>query len=177
MELTFVRHTSVDVPQGICYGHTDVPLSSTFPSEAQAVKQALESLPGFSRAYVSPLSRAKKLAAYCGYEKAQEDSRIIEINFGSWEMRSFRDIPELQKPDWEDVFLNIKGCGGETFQDEMTRVRAFIDQLRQEGVDRAICFTHGGVLLCAEILAGRFKPGPDLYTRFRPYGSVITLKF
>ena len=38
MRVTLVRHTSVDVPQGTCYGHTDVPVKTSFPEEAALVK-------------------------------------------------------------------------------------------------------------------------------------------
>ena len=30
MVVYLIRHTSVDVPQGVCYGQTDVPLNPTF---------------------------------------------------------------------------------------------------------------------------------------------------
>ena len=30
MEVIFIRHTSVDVPPGVCYGQTDVPLRNSF---------------------------------------------------------------------------------------------------------------------------------------------------
>lgn len=34
MDIYLVRHTSVDVPKGYTYGHTDVPLRNTFQTEA-----------------------------------------------------------------------------------------------------------------------------------------------
>ena len=34
MEVILIRHTSVDVPPGVCYGQTDVPLKPTFEQEA-----------------------------------------------------------------------------------------------------------------------------------------------
>ena len=42
MKLTFIRHTSVDVPKGTCYGQTDVPLRDTFLQEAAEVSIRLE---------------------------------------------------------------------------------------------------------------------------------------
>lgn len=33
MKLYLVRHTRVDVPSGICYGQTDVPLADSFETE------------------------------------------------------------------------------------------------------------------------------------------------
>ena len=41
MKLILVRHTSVAVEKGVCYGRTDVPLADSFPDEAREVKQRL----------------------------------------------------------------------------------------------------------------------------------------
>ena len=35
MEVIFIRHTSVDVPPGVCYGQTDVPLRHSFEQEVR----------------------------------------------------------------------------------------------------------------------------------------------
>ena len=45
MVIYFMRHTAVDVPQGVCYGQTDVPLKPTFEMEATQTAAHLR-LPG-----------------------------------------------------------------------------------------------------------------------------------
>ena len=50
MNIYLIRHTSVDVPKGMCYGQSDVPLRSTFEEEAAAVKAGIASI-AFDRAY------------------------------------------------------------------------------------------------------------------------------
>ena len=42
MEVVLIRHTSVDVPKGTCYGQTDVPVRDTFEQEAELTRQGLE---------------------------------------------------------------------------------------------------------------------------------------
>ena len=44
MNVYLVRHTAVDVPRGMCYGQTDVPLKETFPQEAAAVAGRLDAV-------------------------------------------------------------------------------------------------------------------------------------
>ena len=44
MNIWLIRHTSVDVPQGVAYGQTDVPLKSSFPQEAQAVMEKIKEI-------------------------------------------------------------------------------------------------------------------------------------
>ena len=56
MRLVFIRHTSVAVERGVCYGQSDVPVAETFETEAEAVKMRLDAY-RFDRVYSSPLSR------------------------------------------------------------------------------------------------------------------------
>lgn len=42
MEIVLIRHTSVDVPPGVCYGQTDVPLKPSFEQEAAVTKENLK---------------------------------------------------------------------------------------------------------------------------------------
>lgn len=86
MNIYLIRHTSVDVPKGLCYGQSDVPLRPTFEIEAAVTKAKIESI-HFDMAYTSPLSRCTRLAQYCGFGDAIRDPRILELNFGDWEMQ------------------------------------------------------------------------------------------
>ena len=45
-----MRHTAVDVPQGVCYGQTDVPLKPTFEMEATQTAAHLQGL-SFDKVY------------------------------------------------------------------------------------------------------------------------------
>jgi broad specificity phosphatase PhoE len=44
MEVILIRHTSVDVPPGVCYGQTDVPLKPTFEQEAAVTQENLSTM-------------------------------------------------------------------------------------------------------------------------------------
>lgn len=79
MNIYLIRHTSVDVPKGLCYGQSDVPLRPTFEIEAAVTKAKIESI-HFDMAYTSPLSRCTRLAQYCGFGDATRDPRILELN-------------------------------------------------------------------------------------------------
>ena len=56
MVIYLMRHTAVDVPQGVCYGQTDVPLKPTFETEATQTAANLQGL-SFDKVYTSPLTR------------------------------------------------------------------------------------------------------------------------
>ena len=82
MEVYMIRHTSVDVPKGTCYGWTDVPVAATFEQEAAVTKKNLEEMlrgKTLDKVFSSTLSRASKLAAYCGYQHPKLDSRLKRV--------------------------------------------------------------------------------------------------
>lgn len=174
MEIIFVRHTSVDVPKGMCYGRSDVPLASTFKAEAEEVRRKLEALGPFETVYTSPLSRCKLLATYCGYPDAIRDERLLELNFGDWELRFFDEIDDPQLQRWYDDYLHVAPTNGEAFPDQLLRVRDFIENMKSQGYQKITVFAHGGVLLCAMIVAGILRM-EDAMSSIPPYGSVLQL--
>ncbi|MCD8318661.1 MAG: alpha-ribazole phosphatase [Paraprevotella sp.] len=173
MEIYLARHTSVDVPKGTCYGFTDVPLKPTFKREASATRLRLNGLT-FDRVYTSPLSRAAKLAAYCGHPDAERDDRLKEMDMGEWEMQRFDDITDERLQQWYNDYLNQPAAGGESFRDLYARVASFLDDLRRKDYRRVGIFAHGGVLICARIYAG-LVPLEEGFKNLTPYGGVVRI--
>lgn len=173
MEIYLIRHTSVNVPKGTCYGFTDVPLKDTFETEAAQTKKQLEGLT-FDCVYTSPLSRATKLAEFCGFPDAIRDDRLKEMNMGEWEMQMFDKIndPNLQK--WYDNYLDHPTTGGESFRDLYNRVSSFLHELKQKKFRRVAIFAHGGVLLSSRIYAGETSI-EEGFKNMTPYGGIIKI--
>ena len=84
MEVVLIRHTSVDVPKGTCYGWSDVPVAETFEHEAAETKAQLAAYTPFEAVFSSPLTRARKLATFCGYAHPEVDDRLKEMYMGDW---------------------------------------------------------------------------------------------
>ena len=174
MEIIFIRHTSVDVPSGTCYGQTDVPLKPTFEQEAAVTLENLNAYAPFDHTYTSPLSRCTKLATYCGYANAERDSRILELNFGDWEMQRFDEIKDPRLQEWFDDYLNVSATHGESFFMQYNRVSDFLDELKTKPYQKVAVFAHGGVLICAQIYVGLLKI-EDAFTSLTPYGGVVKI--
>ncbi|MCH5328646.1 MAG: alpha-ribazole phosphatase [Coprobacter sp.] len=173
-EIWFIRHTSVDVPKGTCYGRSDVPLQSTFPQESAKVRQLLLG-ETFDEVWSSPLSRCTRLASACGYETVvQTDDRLLELDFGAWEMKRFDDITDVQLQRWFDDWLNVSPTGGESFRQQCQRVARFLDDLRRRDVHRVLVFAHGGVLLAAGIYAGLYT-FENAFSKLTPYGGLLSI--
>jgi alpha-ribazole phosphatase len=173
MELYLIRHTSVDVPQGTCYGQTDVPTRDSFEQEAALTKQNLEGLT-FDKVFTSPLSRARKLAAYCGFTDAMADDRLMEMNMGDWEMQNFDDIKDENLQAWYDNYLHVRSTNGESFEDLYKRVASFLSDLEHEHYQRVAIFAHGGVLMAARVFANQITAEEALRI-LTPYGGIIRL--
>ncbi|MDE7459903.1 MAG: alpha-ribazole phosphatase [Paramuribaculum sp.] len=173
MNLILIRHTSVDVERGVCYGQTDVALSSSFHTEAAQVADKLRSRT-FDRIYSSPLSRCLRLADYCGYPEAITDPRLMEMNFGAWEMKKFDEITDPRLQDWFDDYMNVAPTAGESAMQQRRRFIDFTESLRHSLPSSAsvAAFTHGGILVHA-LNAFSGKNYDELFRAIPPYGSVI----
>lgn len=176
MEVVLIRHTSVDVPKGTCYGWTDVPVRHTFEQEAEVTKRALQQFLPFDKVYSSPLTRARKLAAYCGYPDAVTDDRIKEMNMGEWEMQLYDKIRDPHLQVWYDDYMHQPTTGGESFEQQYRRVAAFLDELKGMPYRRVAVFAHAGVLVSAGLHAGLYQ-WDNAWSNVVDYGEhiVITL--
>lgn len=175
MEIYLIRHTSVDVPAGYAYGQTDVPLKSSFEAEAEIVRDNLRGLT-FDKVWTSPLTRCRRLAAYCGYPDAEPDARLKEIDFGEWEMHSWEEISlDPRSKKWFESWIFQPAPRGESLVNQYERVRYFLESILQSGLKRVCLFTHGGVIACARSYAGEF-PLEEAFKHVPPYGGIVTIK-
>ena len=55
------------------------------------------------------------------------------------------------------------------------RVALFFEELRTKPFHRVAVFTHGGVLICAQIYAGLLNL-EDAFKSTIPYGGIISIK-
>ncbi len=175
MIVYFIRHTRVDVPQGTCYGQSDVPLRDTFQEEAAVVKQKISGVV-FDRVFTSPLTRCVELARFCGFPDAEREDLVKEFNFGEWEMGNYdqlyRDDPRFAQ--WCDDYLHQSAPGGECLMDVVDRTRQFVEKIKTSGLNSVAVFCHGGILASALILTGKTTP-ERVMDNVPPYGTVMAL--
>ena len=156
MIVTLIRHTSVNVPAGVCYGRSDVGLSQRFAEEAAVVRQRLAAA-RFDAVYASPLRRCLALAHYCGYPAPRIDARLMEMNFGDWEMQAWESIADPQLARWYADWVGEAPTGGESWRAMIARVERFIAELgdgRHGEPERVAVFTHAGVIRSCAVALG-----------------------
>ncbi len=153
MKLTLVRHTSVQCKPNICYGQTDVDVARTFVEEAEKVSLQLGGCV-FDAVFSSPLQRCTKLASHCGFSQPKLDNRLMELNFGDWEGIPWDEISDPNLDNWYADWVNVPTTNGESFAEQVERVRDFLGELKSGGYDEVLAFAHAGVIRAVAILLG-----------------------
>lgn len=154
MKLHLVRHPQPAIAPGLCYGASDIAVAQ---AELVRVCAALRGagLPGHMPVYSSPLQRCARLAQRLQPSGVRFDSRLAEMNFGSWEMLPWSAISRREIDAWAADPLSYRPGGAENVLDVARRVAAFAAELREElaggGGAEALLVCHAGTmrLLCA----------------------------
>ena len=174
MEIYLIRHTKPDCYTGICYGQADIEISGT-EEELNSIKNKLTNTKK-AIYYTSPLKRCLKLAEYLGNSKFISDRRIMEINFGDWELKKWTLIEDQEIfQNWRNNFVEVSCPNGESFLDLYQRSIEFFEEIIKKDHQEVAIVTHAGVIRCilSYILEIPLKKVPNLQI---DYGGVSKIK-
>lgn len=144
MEIYLIRHTKVDIAPNTCYGQSDVKLASSFEEESKRILRKFLNIENFL-CYSSPLTRCKSLAMKIPAREIRIEPRLMELNFGDWELQKWKSIGKVSFDAWNEDFVNNKVPGGESYFELSLRVKSFWKELIKQNED-SILVTHGGVI-------------------------------
>lgn len=168
-----IRHTRPDVATGVCYGQTDLPLAKTFIDELSVVQEKI-TLSSDITVISSPLQRCQNLAtALCAESEVRLDNRLMEMDFGDWEMQEWSSIDEEKLAAWGGDFVTIPSPNGESLACVHQRVMRFWHSLEPFNQDYVLV-THAGVIrvILAHLLESPLKKA---FTLDVSYGEVIRI--
>ncbi|MEJ7807205.1 MAG: histidine phosphatase family protein [Telluria sp.] len=152
MRLYLVRHLQPMVAPGVCYGRTDLVVSQQVHDAA--LPQLRAQMPAGVPVHSSPMLRCASLANALAPDRVRFDARLMELDFGAWEMRAWNTIARPEIDAWAaDVALYRPG-GGESVFDMAQRICAFYDALLRENVGAAVLVCHAGAI---RLLAARAR--------------------
>ncbi len=166
-------------------GHTDIDLTEKGLRQAQSVRARLNGI-HLDAVYSSPLIRARRTAEVAtgsgnvatGSVNVQTDSRLIEVDFGSWEKKTREEFVAEDPRSWEawsrDPEHQRAGNTGETGGEVVRRLDAFFDEMLDRHAGQTILVTgHNGT----NRLYMAYKLGMPLqyYRRLFQENSAITL--
>ncbi|PKO45232.1 MAG: alpha-ribazole phosphatase [Betaproteobacteria bacterium HGW-Betaproteobacteria-22] len=176
MNLHLIRHTSLDIAAGICYGQSDVDVSSNFELERATLAAKLSDI-RFDAVYASPLQRCIKLAQALNLAEIHIDERLKELHFGDWEMQAWNSIPRDVFDTWANDYANLTPPNGESFSQLHARAKSFTEEVSIHSRGKSIAVvTHGGVIraILAEVLN---MPLKGLFRIVIDHASVTQISF
>lgn len=175
MDIYLIRHTKVKIDNSICYGQTDVALANSFVDEFKRIQTIM---PADDFVIISsPLQRCLQLAENLNFgNPVITDKRIMELNFGDWEMQNWNDINQKFLQEWMNDYINMAPPGGESFQALFERCQDFWLDIISKTCQAVIVVTHLGVIraLLAYILEMPLKKSLSIQVN---YGAINRLKY
>lgn len=172
MSLYLIRHTRVGCAPGLCYGQLDVPLADSFAEEAQAVQLTLSAqFPnGLPPVWSSPSLRCRQLADAL---KApyRTDARLMELNFGAWEGRTWQELDSPEARHWGDNWQSAAPPAGESLSQLLARLRDFLAEI---GTGDALLISHAGPIRAIHHLLLN-EPLETAFHRPVGYGELLRL--
>lgn len=144
MEIYLIRHTKPAVEEGVCYGQSDLPVAESFQEELSTLRRKIPA--EFDAVFTSPLKRCVRLAKALKAAHYAEDKRLMELNFGAWEMQKWDTIDPAQMHQWMDDFVNTAPPAGESFYGLKLRVVDFWEELTGAPKARVALVAHAGVI-------------------------------
>jgi alpha-ribazole phosphatase len=178
MDIYLIRHSAVYNPSKLCYGQSEIPLEENFTHYFNSLEESLgNALKTDAIFYSSPLRRCTKLASFLSNNNYISDERMMELNFGDWELQPWDSIDSQQLNAWMADFVNFKIPNGENFMDLALRCRIFWEQLTQNSSHQNLfIITHAGVIrsLLAHILEFSLHKSFDIQI---DYASITKIKY
>jgi alpha-ribazole phosphatase len=175
MKIYAVRHSSVNVKPGICYGQTDVDVAESFYEEQKRLSQELAQV-SFDAVWSSPLLRCRKLAESLFPNKAIHfDSRLKELNFGDWEMLPWDEIyAQPEGKDWMDNYQILPTKNGESYLEMVARVSAIFNAIKNENAENIAIVAHAGVIRILKSVIENRRIS-ELFENFKPAYASCTV--
>lgn len=178
MILYLIRHTQPDIPAGICYGQTNLDLAESFSTEVEFIKAKLEN-PAFTHSFSSPLQRCFKLAQeLSGKKLIHTDDRLMELNFGDWEMKSWEEIKQSEEAKlWQNDFQHIPCPNGESYNQLQDRIKSFSEGLKFIPDDSVLLIvTHAGPIRSFMTLLEGVEAS-TVFDKIVDYGSIVKMTY
>ncbi len=179
MDVYLVRHTTPNVKSDICYGQADVGLASTFDDEFNQLNTKISHLVD-PLVFTSPLQRclnlAQKAVEHFNFRSLKTDERLLELNFGDWELKPWADIPQGVLGEWSDEHVKEAPPNGESYFQLHQRAAEFLKDLGEcKHSKEALVFTHAGVIraLVSEALNKPLREASRVEVKFGSVTHII----
>ncbi|WP_157961093.1 histidine phosphatase family protein [Lutibacter citreus] len=172
MEIYLIRHTTPKIEKGICYGQADLDVDNTFEKEINVILKSI-TFDENTVVYSSPLKRCVKLAHKFSKDIITDD-RLMELNFGDWELLKWDDLPKKESNIWMNNFVIESTPNGEAYIDLAKRANEVFNEITSSSAKKLIITTHAGVIrsILSKINHIQLKDSFDIKVE---YGQIFKL--
>ena len=149
MKIWITRHGQTALnKQKLMQGLTDEPLNETGINQAKVARKKIGDI-HFDAVYASPLQRAIQTASIIGNVNKKDvkiDSRIIEVDFGDYELRNYFKLGLKMTSYWAlpELLPNPKSV--ESVESMIKRSQSFLKELETKNYENVLIVCHGGII-------------------------------
>src|SRR5262245_20723178 len=129
MDVIVWRHPRPCGAEGRCIGRTDLPVDRRKAKRLAHRSRAIARREGLRReVWTSPLRRCVAVGGWLARWGWQHrvDSRLAEMDFGTWDGRCWVEISKADIDAWCADFSSVRPGGGETLQGLIDRCASFL---------------------------------------------------
>jgi alpha-ribazole phosphatase len=157
------RHPRAHGAQGRCIGRTDLRVDPRRAKRlAHRIRQAARRHGLPREVWTSPLRRCADVGRWLrrwGWAH-RVDAALLELDFGTWDGKSWEEIPHPEVDAWCEAFASTRPGGGESLLDMLARASAWSAEAPVAMV------AHGGWMLARHWAASH--PAPPAQARDWP---------
>ena len=157
MHIYLTRHGQTDLnKEHLMQGLTDAPLNDTGREQAKEAGKQVKGVT-FDAVFASPLDRAIETASiigHCNREDVLVDKRIIEVDFGRYEMKKYYLLGLRMSLYWAlpEIFKAPRSV--ESIESMVNRSSEFLRELSEKNYNNVLIVCHGGII---RALSGYFE--------------------
>jgi alpha-ribazole phosphatase len=159
MRPIFVRHAPPLVT-GFCAGRADIDVEEVAPAADAVVRALRERDHRVARVFSSPTARCRDLAVEVASRLEAPvvfDTRLMELNFGEWEGRTWDEIVQSDRARFDRWARDYHGeapPGGERVAELEGRVAEWLAEMgRSDPALSCLAVTHAGVIRAVRVLS------------------------
>ncbi len=149
MKIYVTRHGQTDFnKKRMMQGRSDIPLNDVGIKQARDRRKSIGEMK-FDAVYASPLVRAIQTAEIIGNVDRKDiivDERIIEANFGPYELKGYYSTGLPMMAYWSFPELFKAPAGVETIREMKERTSAFLRELEEKNYENVLVACHGGII-------------------------------
>lgn len=149
MKIWLTRHGQTNLNKnGLMQGRTDEPLNETGIEQAKRMREKIGDVK-FDAVISSPLMRAVKTASIVGNvheDKIIREPRIIEVDFGKYEMCKYSDMGLWMTAYWALPEIIPTPRTVENIASMVERSSSFLRELEKKKYENVLVTCHSGII-------------------------------